>query len=202
MQLWNRSDDLIPEESDVVLLALKRLSEKESYDRVFRLRRAVQVWANNISARESPQLTILVLCHTDASAKESADQAWGCTMIFSTMHRKLANSWITGLSLPYSYHQTNRGWKQRESWFGVFDHQQEVNVPLRKEEYCTIWVEMRNHWLKVRAGTTHVLYSSSSSIRRIHCWNYDHEALRYSVAAIYVTSLRTNHDRVICQSPI
>lgn len=37
-----RADDLIPEESDVVLLALKRLPPKEAYDRVYRLRRAVQ----------------------------------------------------------------------------------------------------------------------------------------------------------------
>ncbi|KAL8642586.1 MAG: hypothetical protein Q9228_000727 [Teloschistes exilis] len=35
-------DDLIPEESDVVMLALKRLPPKEAYDRVFRLRRAFQ----------------------------------------------------------------------------------------------------------------------------------------------------------------
>lgn len=51
-----RADDLIPEESDTVLLALKRLPPKEAYDRVFRLRRAFQVgskkedapyWMNN-----------------------------------------------------------------------------------------------------------------------------------------------------------
>ena len=40
---WNRADDLIPEESELVLLALKRLPPKEAYDRVFRLRRAFQV---------------------------------------------------------------------------------------------------------------------------------------------------------------
>lgn len=39
-----RADDLLPEESDVVLLALKRLPPKEAYDRVFRLRRAFQVY--------------------------------------------------------------------------------------------------------------------------------------------------------------
>ncbi|KAH8596506.1 ubiquinol-cytochrome c reductase complex 14 kDa protein-like protein [Bisporella sp. PMI_857] len=37
-----RADDLIPEESETVLLALSRLDQKESYDRVFRLRRAFQ----------------------------------------------------------------------------------------------------------------------------------------------------------------
>lgn len=39
----NRADDLIPEESEVVLLALSRLPPKEAYDRVFRMRRAFQV---------------------------------------------------------------------------------------------------------------------------------------------------------------
>ena len=38
-----RADDLIPEENETVLLALKRLPPKEAYDRVYRLRRAVQV---------------------------------------------------------------------------------------------------------------------------------------------------------------
>ncbi|KXL44624.1 MAG: hypothetical protein FE78DRAFT_117404, partial [Acidomyces sp. 'richmondensis'] len=37
-----RADDLIPEENEVVQLALKRLSPKEAYDRVFRMRRAFQ----------------------------------------------------------------------------------------------------------------------------------------------------------------
>ena len=38
-----RCDDLIPEENEVVQLALKRLSPKEAYDRVYRMRRAFQV---------------------------------------------------------------------------------------------------------------------------------------------------------------
>ncbi|KAL5324375.1 hypothetical protein ACEPPN_008920 [Leptodophora sp. 'Broadleaf-Isolate-01'] len=41
-KLGLRADDLIPEESEAVLLALKRLPQKEAYDRVFRLRRAFQ----------------------------------------------------------------------------------------------------------------------------------------------------------------
>ena len=40
----DRADDLIPEENEVVQRALKRLSPKESYDRVFRMRRAFQVY--------------------------------------------------------------------------------------------------------------------------------------------------------------
>lgn len=36
-------DDLIPEEHDVVYEALKRLTDKEMFDRTFRLRRAVQL---------------------------------------------------------------------------------------------------------------------------------------------------------------
>lgn len=46
-----RADDLIPEESDTVLLALKRLPPKEAYDRVFRLRRAFQV---SLESAEQP----------------------------------------------------------------------------------------------------------------------------------------------------
>ncbi|KAA6410142.1 MAG: ubiquinol-cytochrome c reductase [Lasallia pustulata] len=41
-KLGLRADDLIPEESNTVMLALKRLPPKEAYDRVFRLRRAFQ----------------------------------------------------------------------------------------------------------------------------------------------------------------
>ncbi|KAK3074801.1 Cytochrome b-c1 complex subunit 7 [Teratosphaeriaceae sp. CCFEE 6253] len=41
-KLGLKSDDLIPEESESVQLALKRLPPKEAYDRVFRMRRAFQ----------------------------------------------------------------------------------------------------------------------------------------------------------------
>ncbi|KAF2720771.1 hypothetical protein K431DRAFT_320807 [Polychaeton citri CBS 116435] len=41
-KLGLRADDLIPEESETVLTALKRLPPKEAYDRVFRMRRAFQ----------------------------------------------------------------------------------------------------------------------------------------------------------------
>ena len=39
----DRADDLIPEESEIMQRALKRLSPKDAYDRVFRMRRAFQV---------------------------------------------------------------------------------------------------------------------------------------------------------------
>ena len=38
-----RSDDLIPEENELVMKAIRRLPPKEAYDRVFRIRRAFQV---------------------------------------------------------------------------------------------------------------------------------------------------------------
>ncbi|KAI1826015.1 cytochrome b-c1 complex subunit 7 [Xylaria intraflava] len=41
-QLGLRADDLISEENEVVLQAIKRLPPQEAYDRVYRLRRAVQ----------------------------------------------------------------------------------------------------------------------------------------------------------------
>ncbi|KAH7358050.1 cytochrome b-c1 complex subunit 7 [Plectosphaerella cucumerina] len=42
-KLGLRYDDLYQEENAPVALALKRLSPKESYDRIFRIRRAVQL---------------------------------------------------------------------------------------------------------------------------------------------------------------
>lgn len=42
-QLGLKFEDLLPEESESMQLALKRLPPKEAYDRVFRLRRAFQV---------------------------------------------------------------------------------------------------------------------------------------------------------------
>ncbi|KAL7622957.1 Cytochrome b-c1 complex subunit 7 [Parahypoxylon ruwenzoriense] len=41
-QLGLRADDLIVEEDENVIKALKRLSPKESYDRIYRIRRAFQ----------------------------------------------------------------------------------------------------------------------------------------------------------------
>jgi ubiquinol-cytochrome c reductase subunit 7 len=39
----NSADDLISEENETVLKALRRLPPKESYDRVYRIRRATQL---------------------------------------------------------------------------------------------------------------------------------------------------------------
>lgn len=40
--LENRYDDLLEEENDVAQKALKRLNNRESYERIYRIRRAVQ----------------------------------------------------------------------------------------------------------------------------------------------------------------
>ncbi|KAL2204155.1 14 kDa subunit of cytochrome bd ubiquinol oxidase [Sarocladium strictum] len=42
-QMGLRYDDLLEEEREEVFLALKRLSNKESYERVYRIRRATQL---------------------------------------------------------------------------------------------------------------------------------------------------------------
>ncbi|KAF2848903.1 ubiquinol-cytochrome c reductase complex 14 kDa protein-like protein [Plenodomus tracheiphilus IPT5] len=68
-QLGLRADDLLPEENDVVQIALKRLGPQEAYDRVFRLRRAMQLsmshqllpkeeWTK--PAEDTPYLTVLI----------------------------------------------------------------------------------------------------------------------------------------------
>jgi ubiquinol-cytochrome c reductase subunit 7 len=46
-EYFNSTDDLISEENDVVQKALKRLPPKVAYDRVYRLRRAMQVRNSN-----------------------------------------------------------------------------------------------------------------------------------------------------------
>ncbi|KAK4224731.1 cytochrome b-c1 complex subunit 7 [Podospora fimiseda] len=42
-QMGLRADDLISEENETVLQALRRLPPKEAYDRIYRLRRATQI---------------------------------------------------------------------------------------------------------------------------------------------------------------
>ncbi|KAI9712522.1 MAG: hypothetical protein M1812_006831 [Candelaria pacifica] len=54
-KLGLKFDDLIPEESEVVLLALKRLPPKEAYDRVFRLRRAFQPFQASLAHQLLPK---------------------------------------------------------------------------------------------------------------------------------------------------
>lgn len=53
----HRFDDLIPEESETVQKAIKRLPAKEAYDRVFRIRRAFQVRPIPPSLAEEYNLT-------------------------------------------------------------------------------------------------------------------------------------------------
>ncbi|KAG0652390.1 Ubiquinol-cytochrome c reductase complex 14 kDa [Hyphodiscus hymeniophilus] len=80
-QLGLRADDLIPEESETVLLALKRLSQKESYDRVFRLRRAVQCSvthqllpkAQHTTPEEDYPYLSPIIQEIEAEAKERSD---------------------------------------------------------------------------------------------------------------------------------
>ncbi|KAI9871539.1 MAG: Cytochrome b-c1 complex subunit 7 [Pleopsidium flavum] len=80
-KLGLKADDLIPEESDTVLLALKRLPPKEAYDRVYRLRRAFQCsLAHQLlpkeeqtkSEEDTPYLTPIIQA-IEAESKERDD---------------------------------------------------------------------------------------------------------------------------------
>jgi len=80
-RLGLRADDLIPEESDTVQLALKRLPPKEAYDRVFRLRRAFQcslahqllpAEEQTLPEDDKPYLTPIIE-EIEAEKKERAD---------------------------------------------------------------------------------------------------------------------------------
>lgn len=76
-----RADDLIAEENETVALALKRLPAQESYDRVFRLRRAMQAsithkvlpkaeWTK--AEEDTPYLAPLI-AQIEAEAKEKTE---------------------------------------------------------------------------------------------------------------------------------
>ncbi|KFZ19321.1 hypothetical protein V502_03717 [Pseudogymnoascus sp. VKM F-4520 (FW-2644)] len=74
-KLGLRADDLIPEESDVVLQAIKRLPPKESYDRVFRLRRAFQCSLSHQLLPKEQQTPPEEVCATHPSPRqEEADR--------------------------------------------------------------------------------------------------------------------------------
>jgi len=80
-KLGLKADDLIPEESETVLLALKRLPQKEAYDRVYRLRRAFQCsLAHQLLPKEQhtkPEEDVAYLSpiirEIEAEARERAD---------------------------------------------------------------------------------------------------------------------------------
>ncbi|KAK5212611.1 Cytochrome b-c1 complex subunit 7, mitochondrial [Exophiala xenobiotica] len=80
-RLGLRADDLIPEENDIVQLALKRLPPKEAYDRVFRLRRAFQASLahqllpaeDQTSSEEDQPYLSPIIEEIEAELKERAD---------------------------------------------------------------------------------------------------------------------------------
>ncbi|KAK5465224.1 Cytochrome b-c1 complex subunit 7, mitochondrial [Exophiala xenobiotica] len=80
-RLGLRADDLIPEENDIVQLALKRLPPKEAYDRVFRLRRAFQCSLahqllpaeDQTSSEEDQPYLSPIIEEIEAELKERAD---------------------------------------------------------------------------------------------------------------------------------
>ncbi|KAI1616993.1 ubiquinol-cytochrome c reductase subunit 7 [Exophiala viscosa] len=80
-QLGLKADDLIPEENDIVQLALKRLPPKEAYDRVFRLRRAFQCSlahqllpaAERTKPEEDKEYLSPIIRQIEAELKERAD---------------------------------------------------------------------------------------------------------------------------------
>ncbi|KAL2260708.1 hypothetical protein VTK26DRAFT_5207 [Humicola hyalothermophila] len=82
-QMGLRADDLIVEENETVLKALGRLSPKESYDRIYRIRRATQLslqqkilpkseWTK--PEEDVPYLTpILEQLHAEAKERDALD---------------------------------------------------------------------------------------------------------------------------------
>ncbi|KAJ5133947.1 cytochrome b-c1 complex subunit 7 [Penicillium atrosanguineum] len=80
-KLGLKFDDLIPEESEVVQKAIKRLPAKEAYDRVFRIRRAFQCSishtllpaAEQIKASEDVEYLSPIIREIEKENKERVD---------------------------------------------------------------------------------------------------------------------------------
>ncbi|KAJ4302386.1 Cytochrome b-c1 complex subunit 7 [Collariella sp. IMI 366227] len=71
-QVGLRADDLIIEENETVLKALSRLSHKENYDRIYRIRRATQLSLQQkiLPKAETPPYLAPILEELYAEAKE------------------------------------------------------------------------------------------------------------------------------------
>ncbi|CAI7598608.1 hypothetical protein N7533_002572 [Penicillium manginii] len=80
-KLGLKFDDLIPEESENVQKAIKRLPAKEAYDRVFRIRRAFQCSISHtllpaneqIKPEEDVEYLSPIIREVEKEAKERAD---------------------------------------------------------------------------------------------------------------------------------
>lgn len=77
--MLHRYDDLIPEENDTMQKALTRLTEKDSYDRAFRLRTAVQCSATHHLLPKDQWITeeqdkLYITPIADEIAKESSEK--------------------------------------------------------------------------------------------------------------------------------
>ena len=121
-----RADDLIPEESDTVLLALKRLPPKEAYDRVFRLRRAFQVGSSTDTWQLRSQQALMVYSarfHINYFRKISKQRLTRLVAGSSQIIKCMLTARI-GLSIFESYHCGDRGRVQGAWRLGVHGHYQ------------------------------------------------------------------------------
>lgn len=108
-----RFDDLIEEETDIVQKALKRLSPKESYDRVFRLRRAVQLSYQH-----------KLLPKNEWTKPEEVNR----TPTRNEAERRRTDMQQTGQALPDAPHRADPGRGGREA--GLRDHGGPEEAPL------------------------------------------------------------------------
>ncbi len=125
----DRADDLIPEESDTVLLALKRLPPKEAYDRVFRLRRAFQVWSldraignkNRLLTRDSAPFLISYFPKTNKQSPKRRVPVYIPPRAFYWWWPAYAGLWI-------SIANHTRNWSRGEGarGFGSSGHKKEI----------------------------------------------------------------------------
>jgi len=118
---------LIPEENEVVLLALKRLPPKEAYDRVFRMRRAFQVRQPSVTNwRPRPQ-AYLEQCSLAHQLLPKAEQTKPEEVSIKLLCTPISADSPLGPSVPVTTHRGNRGRNQRARGLGVDGYEEEIS---------------------------------------------------------------------------
>ena len=114
-----RADDLIPEESETVLLALKRLPPKEAYDRVFRMRRAFQVRPTRNTPHHplhaANTLSQCSISHQLLPKNEQTKPEDVRPLLYIPTSTTQLLTHTPGHCIPEPYHQGDRGREKREN---------------------------------------------------------------------------------------
>jgi hypothetical protein len=129
-----RADDLIPEESETVLLALKRLPPKEAYDRVFRMRRAFQVRSTRNTPHHPTHIANTLLQCSISHQLLPQNEQTKPEEVRSLQHTQTSTTQllthISGCPILEPYHQGDRVREKRENGPRRHGHQEIIALQL------------------------------------------------------------------------